>query len=217
MDYCPIAEATDFPARTTCTDGDVDLMPGSLVSATSRCFAASNLLVTQQSSTQAAICAKVQCDSTTETYKVRFSGASKWVTCTSTVDPSATSPSVFRAGGSIACPPYTDVCYDHHTTLFPQPPESSSDISSDASKDGSASGMNPGESKDGSASGMNPGDSKDGSASDVNRGESETESTLDSPDVREDGGDASSTDGSGGGFATVSLILPLVLSLLMSM
>ena len=124
MDYCPVIQPL---SNAVCNSGSMLIIPGSVVSDSSRCFDASSLILKTTYARANAICAQVHCDNTTNTYQVLVNGASSWLSCGAggdgyRVSPATTSPEVFMAGGTIACPRYDDVCYANPAAFGVLPP-----------------------------------------------------------------------------------------------
>ncbi|XQJ29409.1 GP63-like protein, leishmanolysin-like protein [Leishmania guyanensis] len=112
-DYCPVIQPL---SNTGCGGGSLGAMPGSVTGGNARCFDADDLVVKSPSTNVGAICAKVHCNNASRTYAVLVSGASIWLSCGGggtgvTVQPAVSSPGMFMKRGTIACPPYDDVCY----------------------------------------------------------------------------------------------------------
>jgi leishmanolysin len=127
MDYCPVIQPL---SNANCNSGSQLIIPGSVISGSSRCFDASNVIIKSIYATANAICAQVHCDNTTGTYEVLVSGASSWLSCGTggagySVSPAATSPNVFVEGGTIACPRYEEVCYANPDAFAALPPTTS--------------------------------------------------------------------------------------------
>ncbi|KPI87511.1 GP63-like protein leishmanolysin-like protein metallo-peptidase Clan MA(M) Family M8 [Leptomonas seymouri] len=113
MDYCPVIQGL---GNAACNSGSLKVIPGSVISSSSRCFDTSNLIVRANYVTVNAICAQVHCDNKTRTYEVLVSGATSWLYCGSgghgrTVFPANSGGNDFVSGGKIACPRYEEVCY----------------------------------------------------------------------------------------------------------
>ncbi|CCW71652.1 unnamed protein product [Phytomonas sp. Hart1] len=109
MDYCPYIKAY---AHSLCLNGKQRLLPGSVFSESSRCFSAvsSTPLQISDGRNMVSICADVQCDKDTSSYRVRVKGTSKFVDCPpgSTLVLSEYS-TVFKSG-EIVCALYEEVC-----------------------------------------------------------------------------------------------------------
>ncbi|KAK7199304.1 major surface protease gp63 [Novymonas esmeraldas] len=111
MDYCPYVEL--FSEMKCSFDGrDLD---GSVYGAMSRCFdAPAGFAESGRFSAQYGLCAKVHCETTT--YSVKVKGATMHTQCR----PGATLPlsllSPTFSSGHITCPPYDSVCGMHVST-----------------------------------------------------------------------------------------------------
>ncbi|CCW72151.1 unnamed protein product [Phytomonas sp. Hart1] len=109
MDYCPTIR---LYLDTNCITGNQRILPGSVFSESARCFSAfeNAHLQTSDGKNMLSICADVQCDKDTSSYRVRVDGANDFVDCPpgSTLVLSEYS-TVFNSG-EIVCAPYEEVC-----------------------------------------------------------------------------------------------------------
>ncbi|CCW61441.1 unnamed protein product [Phytomonas sp. EM1] len=109
MDFCPYIK--DYP-QTRFSNGDVNVLSGSVFSESARCFSASKSTTLEigNGENMTAVCADVLCDEATATYQVRVKGAGGFVDRSreGTLVPAMYSPE-FRSG-MIECPPYDEVC-----------------------------------------------------------------------------------------------------------
>ncbi|KAK7199504.1 major surface protease gp63 [Novymonas esmeraldas] len=105
MDYCPYVQ----PYRRTFCSFDGRELKGSVYGARSRCFdAPAGFAEGGQSSAQYGLCAKVRCETTTYSVKVR--GAGTFTRCTPGTTLTLSSLSSEFSDGHITCPPYDSVC-----------------------------------------------------------------------------------------------------------
>lgn len=123
MDYCPVIQGL---SNAACNTGSLSVIPGSVISDSSRCFDATSLIVKTTYATTNALCAQVHCDNATGTYEIAVNGAGSWLSCGTggtgyTVSPFSTSPNMFVSGGTIDCPRYEDVCYANPDAFGPLP------------------------------------------------------------------------------------------------
>eukprot|EP00796_Vickermania_ingenoplastis_P002298 gene2298-biopygen1896 len=108
MDYCPVVEAF---SNAGCVDGEQAALPGSSLSAESRCLDAFNgLKVNRYVNPVTAVCAKVQCDATSFTYKVQFSGQKGYVACPAGAALTPSDYSTTFGAGTVTCPSYVEMC-----------------------------------------------------------------------------------------------------------
>ncbi|KPA78759.1 putative mitochondrial leishmanolysin-like protein [Leptomonas pyrrhocoris] len=141
MDYCPVIQGL---SNAMCHTGSLSVIPGSVISASSRCFDATNLVLKATYVSANAICARVHCDNTTRTYEVLVNGAASWLDCGTggdgyVVSPSASSAGVYASGGAIACPRYEDVCYANPGAFGPKPVVTTTTTTTTTSKPNGAS------------------------------------------------------------------------------
>ncbi|ORC83440.1 putative surface protease GP63, putative,metallopeptidase, partial [Trypanosoma theileri] len=103
---------------TSCENGNVEYMPGSVVGNMSRCLKGKDLELKEENEyglTVRGICAYVNCED--GKVKVKYSGTDNWHVCNN--DNSVITPeggSAFR-GGSILCPKYAEVCTELNSTI----------------------------------------------------------------------------------------------------
>ncbi|ORC86549.1 putative surface protease GP63, partial [Trypanosoma theileri] len=102
MDYCPyIAEYNN----TGCTNGNINVMPGSRVSSSSRCVKGDSLHIATFPIGD--VCAEISCDN--DTVQLRYFGDDTWYECP---EGSTITPVTTFSSGRIVCPPRADVCID---------------------------------------------------------------------------------------------------------
>jgi hypothetical protein len=108
MDYCPYVQEY---SNTNCTVGS-DVIYANVYGLSSRCFNVPSGFTASGGSRadQHAICASVQCDSSTLSYGVKVAGASGYTACTPGATISLRSLSSKFKSGSLTCPSYDDVC-----------------------------------------------------------------------------------------------------------
>ncbi|ORC90301.1 surface protease GP63, partial [Trypanosoma theileri] len=116
---CPIIKPLK---ETTCESGNVELMPGSIVSNMSRCLNVEGTKLTygtKNEVTVKGICAKVKCenDKVSVQYKGK-EGPNDWIECEKDGDKITLEGSAFN-GGSIVCPKYSEVCTGLNETDLP--------------------------------------------------------------------------------------------------
>lgn len=121
VDYCPIIIPGD---QQWCDSRGVpDLMPGSLLSASSLCLDAveDGLTVSGNVDRIRSVCAQIRCGSGVEEgkYDVMFAGSSSWVSCPvgGEVRPSLYSRTF--TDGAVRCPPYVEVCSRPYAIALP--------------------------------------------------------------------------------------------------
>lgn len=108
MDYCPSVQRF---ANTGCRDGTEALMPGSVISPTSLCLEG-NGDIEINGHKPFTICAPVQCDRESRTYKIKVNGSLVYVSCPENSKFNLTDASEAFVSGTITCPPYRSMCHD---------------------------------------------------------------------------------------------------------
>lgn len=117
MDYCPYV--SDKAGNLGCTNGDAVLMPGSVISTTSRCLRSSTGVDADGYQGLPAVCAEVQCDERTRTYNIRVSGATNFTACPpgSSIAVAELNSTVF-SNGAIDCPVYAELCTEYTNETY---------------------------------------------------------------------------------------------------
>lgn len=119
MDYCPVTESY---SNLHCSDGNADMMPGSVISSRARCFdtvSTSGISVKSYRYWMTAFCVDVRCSTKDETYEIRVKDSSVFVNCPvgAAVSPRDSSSEVF-GDGQLRCPPYAEVCFENSEGSF---------------------------------------------------------------------------------------------------
>ncbi|ORC84292.1 surface protease GP63 [Trypanosoma theileri] len=107
-DECPIIKPL---VRTSCETGNADIMPGSIVSNTSRCLSRVEFVSDSEVRSIGDICAQVKCDG--GKVHIRYKGNNSWHVCDNETENDVISPQSndsALSSGVILCPKYSEVC-----------------------------------------------------------------------------------------------------------